>query len=87
VINKLNLIKRLGILAVLVFCLGFVMFAPGTSQTVAAAPCCSECPVPPGSDISPFDYCTDQCGASSGSCYNSCINQVHNCWRWCSFSC
>jgi hypothetical protein len=87
--NKLGFLKRIGILAVLMFCLGFVMFAPSASQSALARPCCSQCPIDPFDPFAPepSDYCTDQCGASSGSCYNSCINSVYNCWHWCDFGC
>ena len=50
-----------------------------------AAPCCSQCPVPPGGDEG--EYCADQCGASSGTCFNSCVRQAQNCLRVCYFDC
>lgn len=78
-----NLFARLAVLAVLLSCLVVVAFTPNT-QPVLAAPCCESCPIPPGEvEPSPQDYCTNQCGASSGSCYNSCISSVYNCWRNC----
>ena len=84
--SKLGLLKRLGILAILVFCLGFVMFASDKTQAALAAPCCSDCDVPPfGEDPTAEEYCADQCGASSGSCYNLCLNRIHNCWAHCIF--
>ncbi len=85
--NKIGLVRRLGILAVLSLALGFVMFAPAVQSTLAR-PCCSDCPISPFDvEPTPQEYCTAQCGASSGSCYNSCINSVYNCWHWCDFGC
>jgi hypothetical protein len=87
--NKLGLIKRLGILVVLMFCLGFVMFAPSGTQSALARPCCSDCAINPEDPQGqwPEQYCADQCGASSGSCYTSCVNSIYNCWHWCQFGC
>jgi hypothetical protein len=86
--NKLGLVKRLGILTILVCALGFVMFAPAT-QSALARPCCSSCPIDPFDPFapSPEDYCTQQCGSGSGTCYNQCINSVFNCWHVCDFGC
>lgn len=85
--RNLNLLKKIGILSVLCLCLGFALVSSNT-QLVAAAPCCSDCPIPPGEvEPTPQEYCTAQCGASSGSCYNLCINRVYSCWQWCNFSC
>ena len=84
---KLGLIKKLSILAILLFCLGFVAFTP-TTTTVQAAPCCSTCPIPPGEpEPTPQEYCANQCGVKSGPCYNQCLNQVYSCWQWCNFGC
>jgi hypothetical protein len=76
----IGLVKRLSILAVLLVCFGFVLFS-GETRNVSAAPCCEECGVPRGGNIAP--YCQSECGASSGSCYNSCVNGVRSCWRVC----
>jgi hypothetical protein len=81
--NKVGLIKRLGILALLLACLGFVNFSPNT-QAVSALPCCSSCPLPP-----PFDpeeaeaYCLNLCQYSTHTCYNDCINNVYYCAGHC----
>jgi hypothetical protein len=84
--NKFGLLKRLGILTVLVFCLGFVMSNSNAVQPVLAAPCCQDCRVPPfGEDPTAEEYCANQCGAGSGSCYTVCLNQIHNCWAHCVF--
>lgn len=78
-----RLTVRLCVLAVLLLCLGFVSLTPST-RTALAAPCCSSCPIPPGQvEPTPQEYCTSQCGASSGTCYNSCLNSVYNCWARC----
>jgi hypothetical protein len=82
-----KLIARLFMLAILVSCLGFVALSPNTRIAVAA-PCCSTCPIPPWEvEPTPQEYCTNQCGASSGPCYNSCLNSVYNCWAHCVMSC
>lgn len=85
--NKIGLIKRLAILAVLVVSFGFVAGIP-TAQATTAAPCCSQCPLDP-EDFSqtPQEFCTDQCGAGSGTCYNECLNGVYSCWAWCIIGC
>jgi hypothetical protein len=82
--NKLALVKRLGVLAILLFCLGYVSFSPN-SQIVLAYPCCESCPIPPpgDADYTPSEYCADQCGVRSGTCYNNCLSEVYNCWQWC----
>jgi hypothetical protein len=80
----LSLIKRLGILVILVFCFGFVLIS-NTSQSVRASICCEECEVPPGE--SDFLYCSNECGASSGTCFTACRNRVRSCWRHCDFDC
>lgn len=78
-----KLIARLFMLTILLSCLGFVALTPNT-KIALAAPCCSSCPIPPGQvEPTPQEYCTSQCGASSGSCYNSCISGVYNCWQRC----
>ena len=82
--TQLGLLKRLGILAVLVCCLGFV--ATNSHAVQLAAPCCQDCAVPPfGEDPTAEEYCENKCGASSGSCYTVCLNQIHNCWAHCIF--
>ena len=74
-LRRKKLFARLAVLAVLLSCLGFVVLTPNT-QTVLALPCCETCPIPPGEiEPTPQEYCTDQCGASSGSCYNNYVNQ------------
>ena len=86
--NKIGLVKRLGILAVMLFALGFVALAPATQQALAR-PCCTDCavnPLDPGGDT-PESYCENQCGSNSGSCYTSCVNSIYSCWRWCDFGC
>jgi hypothetical protein len=86
--NNFGLIKRLGILAFLLVCLGFVTFMPNTTRTALAAPCCSDCPLPPSqAEPTPSEFCADYCGARSGSCYNSCLSDVYSCWQICSMSC
>ena len=86
--NKIGLVKRLGILTVLVCALGFVMFAPAT-QSALARPCCISCSINPLDPQGqwPEQYCADQCGASSGSCYTFCVNSIYNCWHVCDFGC
>jgi hypothetical protein len=82
--NNFGLMKRLSILAILVLCLGFLTFTPGTTESAYAAPCCNDCPIPPSEvDPTPQEVCAAQCGASSGSCYNSCLNSVYSCWAHC----
>lgn len=81
--EKLGLIKRLGILAVLVFCLGYVAFTPNT-QSVLAAPCCSDCPVAPWDvETTIEEHCAAQCGSTSGTCYTRCVNRAYSCWANC----
>jgi len=78
-----KLVARLFMLTVLLSSLGFVALTPNT-QIALAAPCCSSCPIPPGEvEPTPQEYCTSECGASSGPCYNSCISSVYNCWQRC----
>jgi hypothetical protein len=87
--KNLSLLKKLGILSVLCFCLGFITVANDVSAA-PARPCCSYCainPVDPDPNVTPDSYCTDQCGSSSGTCYTNCINQIYSCWRWCQFDC
>ncbi len=81
-----KLIARLFMLAVLLSCLGFVALTPNT-QTVLAAPCCSTCPLPPPGEITPEEFCADQCQGQPSSCYQNCLNSVYNCWAHCSISC
>jgi hypothetical protein len=78
--KNLSLLKRIGILSILCFCLGFVAITNNT-QTASAAPCCSTCEVPLFEDE--FAYCENYCGASSGTCYNSCLTRVRRCWQIC----
>lgn len=86
--NNLSLVKRLGVLSVLVFCLGFVMFAPNTAQNAMAARCCSECPIPLGQvEPTPEEYCQDQCQVRNGPCFDACVGSVYGCWRTCNLWC
>lgn len=82
--RNLSLLKRIGVLSVLCFCLVFVAVS-SSPQSVGAAPCCSSCPVYPGDDE--YTYCENQCGASSGTCYDQCLRRVYNCWGVCNFGC
>jgi hypothetical protein len=79
-----NLVKRFGVLAVLVFCLGFVLVS-GTTQNTSARPCCSSCAVYPGDDE--ITYCENLCITGDRGCFNRCVTSIHNCWRVCSFGC
>lgn len=84
--NVLKIGRKMVLLGALLIAFGVVMYSDSFNPPVKAAPCCSSC------EVSPFDgdeitYCENYCGASSGSCYNSCITRIHNCWRWCNFSC
>jgi hypothetical protein len=81
--NKLGLVKRLGILAVLLLCLGFVAFTPNT-QPVLAIPCCSSCPVQDLEEI-PL-YCQDLCQVRNGPCYDACVANASYCLTHCSHS-
>lgn len=82
--KNLSLLKKIGILSVLCFCLVFVAVS-SDMQSAAARPCCSSCEVYPGDDE--VTYCENLCAADTVTCYNNCINRIHNCWRVCSFSC
>jgi hypothetical protein len=85
--NKVGLIKRLGILALLLACLGFVNFSPNT-QAVSAIQCCSECPFPPPVDPEEAErYCSQQCLNSTHTCYVNCINNVNHCASHCDPGC
>ncbi len=80
-----NLLKRFGVLAVLVCCLGFVVFSSGT-QSVFSRPCCTSCDVYPGDDE--YAYCNNFCsGATSRACVSQCLTRINNCWSVCTFSC
>lgn len=85
--NKLRILKRLGMLMVLVLCLGFVI-TQGNSTRAAALPCCYDCPIDPDDPYAPtpHDYCTDLCGgpAAEKSCYLACLADVYDCWNHCS---
>lgn len=86
--NNLGLLRKLSILATLLFCLSWIGFSTDTQSAAALRPCCSECPVPPGDlTTTPQAYCQDQCGATSGSCYSACIIEVNNCQHWCLIGC
>ena len=86
--NKIGLVKRLGVLAILLFCLGFVMFAPNATQNARASECCSECAIPPGqAEPTPQEYCQDLCQVRNGPCVTACINDILNCWQWCDSGC
>jgi len=83
-----KVLRKLLILSFLIAGFVFVTFDNHTTQTANAAwICCTECPVVPGSEVSPFEYCADQCGARSGTCYNQCLNQVWFCWQHCDVEC
>lgn len=80
--TKSQILKRLLILMALVFSLGWFSLADNAGDAYAR-PCCQSCPgfENPGEEVG---YCSDQCGgATSGTCYDSCMNQVHNCYRNC----
>lgn len=86
--NNLGLLRKLGILATLLFCLSWISFSTNTQSAAAARPCCSQCPLSPEDFTqTPQEYCEDQCGSNSGTCYTECINQVYSCWRWCVIGC
>jgi hypothetical protein len=87
--NKLGLIKRLSILAVLLFCLGFVTFTP-RAQPALASQCCSECLLPPPFDVEYVpEFCTDHCGGPSAerTCVENCIEEVNDCAAQCDRDC
>ena len=87
--NKINEIVKIGrkflVLAAMLTALGLATYSDVFVTPTAAAPCCSSCAVYPGDDED--TYCENYCGASSGSCFDSCRNRIYSCWRWCSFSC
>lgn len=77
-----RLLKRLLVLSVMLFCLGWLSFADAGNDALAR-PCCQSCPgfTNPGEEVV---YCSDQCGGqTSGSCYDQCMNTVYNCYRNC----
>ncbi len=78
-----KMLRKALILSFLVIGLVFVVFSDKTTQPVGAWICCSDCEVPPGSEVSPHDYCTTKCGASSGTCYDQCRVSVAFCWQHC----
>jgi hypothetical protein len=85
--NKVGLIKRLGILALLLACLGFVTFTPNT-QAVSAIPCCSSCPLPPPLDPEYVPvYCASQCQTSDRDCQQACEAYVLYCASHCDNGC
>lgn len=63
----------------------------GNARQVAASKCCSFCvrdgSVPYADVVAANDYCTNQCGASSGTCFNSCMNGIYSCWSTCDTGC
>ena len=75
-------LRKIIILSLLVSGLLFAVLNNQT-QPVSASVCCDQCPVVPGSDVSPYDYCQNKCGSGSGVCYNNCVNNVHFCWQHC----
>jgi hypothetical protein len=77
-----RILKRLIVLSALLFCLGWFSIADSGTQPVLAAPCCQDCPgfTNPGEEV---QYCSDMCGGTSGPCYQDCMNEVFNCYRWC----
>lgn len=83
--NKLGLLKRLSILAVLVLCLGFVMTGNLSPQKASTAPCCHDCAVDPFDPYAPTpqEYCQDQCGVRNGPCVDACLTDIYNCWSHC----
>ena len=84
--KKLSLLKRIGILSILCFCLSFIAFSNDTSSA-SARPCCSSCEVNPIDPVpSPHEYCTDLCGSDS-ACYSECLSRIQRCWRICDFGC
>lgn len=84
VINT-KIVRKMFVLALLVFGVWFVGFNNSTTQNVEAARCCRDCP---GWDLlDPEPYCTNQCGSSSGTCFNRCVSQAESCYRTCTTSC
>jgi len=81
--SQIRILRKFAILAILSLALLYVISDKNVSQPVLAAQCCSDCPVVPGSGVSPFDYCSAQCGAGSGTCYDQCLNGVYYCWAHC----
>jgi len=86
--NKLGLIKRLSLLAVLLFCLGFVAFTPD-AQPALASICCSQCPLPPPYDVEDVPaFCANQCGGTSDrDCLADCAAAVKYCAGHCDHGC
>jgi hypothetical protein len=82
-----TILRKIFILSFLIVGLVFVVSTDKTTEPVFASECCENCPVPPGSLISIEDYCTSECGASSGSCYTYCRNRAYNCWSHCDMDC
>lgn len=81
-IPRSRLLTRFAILSVLLLGLGYVWTMPA-SQVASAAPCCQSCPgfTEPGEEVV---YCSNQCGgATSGSCYDTCMDGVWRCYRTC----
>ncbi len=78
-----KIMRKVLILAFLVIGFVFVVSSDNTTQPVRAWICCEDCDVPPGGEVSPHDYCTAHCGASSGTCYDQCRTGIAFCWQHC----
>ncbi len=78
-----KLLRRVLILSFLILGLVFVVSNNRVVEPVGAWICCSACPVVPGSEVSPYDYCAAQCGSNSGGCYDACLQDVWFCWQHC----
>lgn len=76
-----KILRKVLILTFLIIGLVFVESNNKITESVQAAECCESCPVPPGDSI--LNYCTAECGSSSGTCYTFCYNNARNCQRHC----
>lgn len=78
---------------ILTFLLVGLVFVGSSGSVQQAAPvrCCEDCAhdrsVPYGDDEAAYSYCTAQCGASSGTCFNNCRNSIYSCWSTCDTDC